>query len=52
MCTWADLPESLRHGVVRLAAHHFRQRESDSTLLMPPAAIAALWRPWRRMRVA
>jgi hypothetical protein len=27
---WADLPESLRHGVLRLAAHHYRQRESDS----------------------
>ena len=49
---WADLPESLRHGVLRLAAHHYRQRESDSPQAMPPGAIAALWRPWRRMRVA
>jgi uncharacterized phiE125 gp8 family phage protein len=49
---WADLPESLRHGVLRLAAHHYRQRESDSPQAMPPAAVAALWRPWRRMRVA
>lgn len=49
---WADIPESLRHGVLRLAAHHYRQRESDSPQAMPPAAVAALWRPWRRMRVA
>ena len=49
---WADLPESLRHGVLRLAAHHYRQRESDTAQAMPPAAVAALWRPWRRMRVA
>ena len=49
---WADLPESLRHGVLRLAAHHYRQRESDSPQAMPPTAVAALWRPWRRMRVA
>ena len=49
---WADLPESLRHGVVRLAAHHYRQRESDGTRPMPPAAVVALWRPWRRVRVA
>jgi uncharacterized phiE125 gp8 family phage protein len=49
---WADLPESLRHGVLRLAAHHFRQRDSEAPQAMPPAAVAALWRPWRRLRVA
>jgi uncharacterized phiE125 gp8 family phage protein len=49
---WDELPESLRHGVLRLAAHHYRQREADSPPAMPPAAVAALWRPWRRMRVA
>ena len=49
---WAELPEGLRHGVLRLAAHHFRQRETDAAQAMPPAAVAALWRPWRRMRVA
>jgi uncharacterized phiE125 gp8 family phage protein len=49
---WAELPESLRHGVLRLAAHHFRQRDGDAPQAMPPAAVAALWRPWRRMRVA
>ncbi len=49
---WDGLPESLRHGALRLAAHHYRQRESDAARTMPPAAIAALWRPWRRMRVA
>lgn len=49
---WEDLPESLRHGALRLAAHHYRQRESSAAQVMPPAAVAALWRPWRRMRVA
>jgi len=49
---WAELPEGLRHGVLRLAAHHFRQRESDAASPQPPAAVAALWRPWRRMRLA
>ena len=49
---WAGLPEGLRHGVIRLAAHHYRQRESDTASPVPPAAVAALWRPWRRMRVA
>jgi uncharacterized phiE125 gp8 family phage protein len=49
---WAALPDALRHGVLRLAAHHYRQRDADSARAMPPAAVAALWRPWRRLRVA
>ena len=50
--TWAGLPEALRHGVLRLAAHQYRQRESAGAAEgSPPAAIAALWRPWRRLRL-
>jgi len=49
--TWADLPESLRHGVIRLAAHQHRTRESNLESV-PPAAVTALWRPWRVMRLA
>ena len=49
---WPDLPEGIRHGVLRLAAHHYRQRESDPVQTVPPAAVAALWRPWRLMRLA
>ena len=54
---WASLPETLRHGVIRLAAHQHRARELDgvgpgSSTQFPPAAVAALWRPWRRMRLA
>lgn len=45
---WASLPDALRQGVVRLAAHMFAERESDA----PPAIVTALWRPWRRMRLA
>jgi len=48
---WADLPEAIRHGVVRLAAHHYRQRDLAAASPEPPAAVAALWRPWRRMRL-
>lgn len=50
--TWGVLPESLRHGVIRLAAHQHRARETPSAGPVPPAAVAALWRPWRRMRLA
>lgn len=49
---WADLPDGLRHGVLRLAAHHYREREAPAAAPGLPAAVAALWRPWRRMRVA
>jgi uncharacterized phiE125 gp8 family phage protein len=44
------LPEALRHGIVRLAAHLYTERDrgTDSE---PPAAVTALWQPWRRLRL-
>lgn len=47
---WASLPPPLRHGVIRLAAHHFRSRD-DKAAAIPPAAVTALWRPWREVRL-
>ncbi|KMS55353.1 hypothetical protein V474_20165 [Novosphingobium barchaimii LL02] len=49
---WDALPETLRHGVVRLAAHQHRERDTAGAAPLPPASVAALWRPWRRMRLA
>lgn len=49
---WAALPDTLRHGVIRLAAHQHRAREGDGAGPLPPTMVAALWRPWRRMRLA
>ena len=49
---WSVLPESLRHGIVRLAAHQHRERETSGAAPLPPASVAALWRPWRRLRLA
>ena len=50
---WASIPDGLRHGVLRLAANQYRHREDETQQgAMPPAAVAALWRPWRRMRLA
>lgn len=46
--TWDALPPALAQGVVLLIAHLFEDRGSDAA---PPAAVAALWRPWRRMRL-
>lgn len=50
--SWTALPEAIRHGVIRLAAHHFRARDDAKASMEPPAAVAALWRPWRRVRLA
>lgn len=47
---WTGLPEGLRHGIVRLAAHLYTQRDRVDEA-GPPAAVTALWRPWRRLRV-
>jgi uncharacterized phiE125 gp8 family phage protein len=49
---WDDLPEALRHGLVRLAAHQHREREGSGAAPLPPASVVALWRPWRRVRLA
>lgn len=45
------VPEPLRHGIVRLAAHLYAQRDSAAAPAPPPAAVTALWRPWRRLRL-
>ncbi|TCM16962.1 putative phiE125 gp8 family phage protein [Novosphingobium sp. PhB165] len=49
---WDGLPNALRHGIIRFAAHQHRERESAGAAPLPPASVAALWRPWRRMRLA
>ncbi|MDP5279998.1 hypothetical protein Q9Q95_13775 [Sphingomonas sp. DG1-23] len=45
---WAALPAPLAQGMVLLATHLFEARASGGA---PPAAVAALWRPWRRVRL-
>lgn len=50
--SWDSLPEALRQGVIHYAAYLYRMRDSGEAQAGPPAAIAALWRGWRRMRVA
>ena len=44
------VPEPLRQGILRLTAHLFNSRDGDTG--EPPAAVTALWRPYRRMRLA
>ena len=44
-----DLDAPLRHGIVRLAAHQYRERDEGAAVL--PAAVIALWRPYRMVRL-
>lgn len=45
-----DVPEPIRQGVLRLVGHLFATRDGDGG--EPPAAVTAMWRPYRRMRLA
>jgi len=44
------VPEPIRQGVLRLIAHLFTTRDGEGG--DPPAAVTALWRPYRRLRLA
>lgn len=44
------VPEAIRHGLLRLAAHLYAHREATGEGV-PPAAVTALWRPWRRLHL-
>lgn len=49
---WADLPAAPREGILRLAGHFYTSRTADGGRAgEPPAAVAALWRPFRRIRL-
>jgi uncharacterized phiE125 gp8 family phage protein len=45
-----EVPEPIRQGILRLVAHLFTSRDGGGG--DPPAAVTALWRPYRRLRVA
>jgi len=50
-----ELPEPLRHGILRLVGHLFASRDGGGIGGPggePPAAVTALWRPYRRMRLS
>lgn len=47
---WNGVPEPLRQGIVRMAAHIYSHREAEEGS-GPPAAVTALWLPYRRLRL-
>lgn len=44
------VPEAIRQGILRLVAHLFTARDDQGG--EPPAAVTALWRPYRRTRLS
>jgi uncharacterized phiE125 gp8 family phage protein len=44
------VPVPIRQGVLRMVAHLFASRDGEGG--EPPAAVTALWRPYRRLRVS
>jgi uncharacterized phiE125 gp8 family phage protein len=42
-----DIPEAIRQGIVRMTQHLHDARDGAGET--PPAVIAALWQPWRRL---
>ena len=47
---WNGVPEPLRQGIVRMAAYLYVHRDRDDGA--PPAAVTALWLPYRRLRLS
>ena len=45
---WSEVPAPIAQGVAMLVAHLFDDRDGSAA---PPAAVAALWRPWRRLHL-
>jgi len=41
------IPEAIRHGILRMMQHLHDARDGEGGA--PPAMIAALWQPWRRV---
>lgn len=48
---WAEIPEPLRLAILRLTGHLYTYRDLADDR-GPPIAVAALIRPWRRMRLS
>lgn len=48
--SWNGVPEPLRAGIVRMAAHLFTHRDDPDTTALP-GGVSALWRPWRRIAI-
>jgi hypothetical protein len=49
VASWSAIPAPVRQGAVLLAAYLYGERDSS---VPPPAAVTALWRPFRSVALA
>ena len=49
---WAGVPAGIAQGIVRLIGHLHAERDASDGGGPPPAAVTALWRPYRRLMLA
>lgn len=47
---WNAVPEAIRQGIMRLAAHQYEYRSSPAVAALPNA-VTALWQPYRKVRI-
>jgi uncharacterized phiE125 gp8 family phage protein len=48
---WNGIPEAVRFGIMRHAAHLYANRDNDMAVAIP-SAVLALWQPWRKVHLA
>jgi uncharacterized phiE125 gp8 family phage protein len=48
---WNDIPEAVRFGILRHAAHLYAHRDNPAASAMP-SAVQALWQPFRKVRLS
>lgn len=47
---WNAVPEAIRQGIMRLAAHQYEHRSNPAVAALPNA-VTALWQPYRMVRI-
>lgn len=47
---WGSVSPAIKQGIIRLAAHLYRERDGADPMALP-ASVSALWRPFRIMRL-
>ncbi|MEP0392317.1 MAG: hypothetical protein ABJ205_10015 [Erythrobacter sp.] len=53
--SWNEVPPPLKQGIIKLCAHHYRDRDrpgdTNKAASSPPTIVSALWSPWQERRL-